>query len=460
MLFQSQVFLLGFLPAVLTVWYGLARLRLPLSREWGLVALSVVFYGWWDIRFVPLLLGQTVISWGVAEAYIRTGRTAGWLIWAGIALNLLVLGFFKYAVFFAENAAALAGWQAEPFSIVLPIGISFFTFEIISYFADLRWHGAPRYPLRRFLMFVSLFPRLIAGPIVRHHEIIPQFDLDPLREGWARRFSVGASLFTIGLLKKVFLADKLAPIADRVFDAAPQGAPEFGAAWTGALAFTFQLFLDFSAYSEMALGIGLMLGLSLPENFNAPYAAVDLRDFWRRWHMTLSRFLRDYVYIPLGGSRHGAAVFVFATLFTMGLCGLWHGAGWTFVAWGFLHGVGLIVCRAWSERGIPLPFAVSWAITMLFVIAGWVLFRAPDFHTAGVMLWAMAGGNGFGGSIGDVWLLVAAAAFSTFGPTSYDLVVRRMPPSPALGAATALLALVVLLEVGKGQPQSFIYFQF
>ncbi len=460
MLFQSQAFLLGFFPAVLLVWYGLARLNVPVCREWGLVALSITFYGWWDIRFVPLLVCQTVISWVIAEMYIRSGRTAGWLIWAGITLNLLILGFFKYAVFFAENVAALGGWQLGPFSIVLPIGISFFTFEIISYLADLRWHGAPRYPLRRFLLFVSLFPRLIAGPIVRHHEIIPQFDLDPLREGLARRFSVGAGLFTIGLVKKVFLADQLAPIADRIFEAATKGTPQFGEAWTGALAFTFQLFLDFSAYSEMALGIGLMLGLALPENFNAPYAAVDLRDFWRRWHMTLSRFLRDYVYIPLGGSRNGPFVFVFATIYTMGLCGLWHGAGWTFVAWGLMHGVGLLICRAWSERGVPLPFALSWAITMLFVIAGWVLFRAPDFQTAWVMLSAMVGGNGFGGGARDLWLLAAAAAVSTFGPTSYDLVVRRMPASPALGAVTALLALIVLLEVGKGQPQSFIYFQF
>jgi alginate O-acetyltransferase complex protein AlgI len=309
-------------------------------------------------------------------------------------------------------------------------------------------------------LFVSLFPRLIAGPIVRHHEIIPQFDLDPLRAGLARRFSVGAGLFTVGLVKKVFLADKLAPVADQAFQAAGQSAPEFGLAWTGALAFTFQLFLDFSAYSEMALGIGLMLGLALPENFNAPYAAVDLRDFWRRWHMTLSRFLRDYVYIPLGGSRHGARVFIFATLFTMGLCGLWHGAGWTFVVWGLMHGVGLLICRAWSERGIPLPYVVSWAITMLFVVAGWVLFRAPDFQTAWAMLWAMGGLNGFGGTLAQFWLIAIAAAVSTFGPTSYEVVVRRMPASPALGAASAVLALLVLLEVGKGQPQSFIYFQF
>lgn len=460
MLFQSQVFLIAFLPTVLLAWYGLARFGARVPREWALVGLSLVFYGWWDVRFVPLLVGQTVISWIIAMIYIQTGRRAGWLIWLAITANLCVLGFFKYAGFLAENLAALAGMTAPPMTILLPIGISFFTFEIISYLADLRWHGAPSYPLRRFILFVSLFPRLIAGPIVRHHEIIPQFDLDPLRSGVSERFAKGAALLALGLVKKVFLADNLAPIADRAFEAGTSGVADFGTAWTGALAFTFQLFLDFSAYSEMALGIALMLGLALPENFRAPYAAIDLRDFWRRWHMTLSRFLRDYVYIPLGGSRHGPVVFVTATMVTMGLCGLWHGAGWTFIVWGLMHGAGLLVCRAWSERGPPLPDALSWAITFLFVIVGWVLFRAPDFTTASNMLAAMSGAGGFGGTLGAPILLALAAAFSTFGPTSYEIVVRRMPPSPLLGGLTAVSAIVVVLEVGKDQPQSFIYFQF
>ncbi len=460
MLFQSQVFLIFFLPAVIALWYALARVAPVFIRDWALVGLSMVFYGWWDVRFVPLLLGQTVISWVIAEIYIRTGRKAGWLIWLAIAANLSVLGFFKYAIFVAETIAVAGGFDRPEMTILLPIGISFFTFEIISYLADLRWHGAPKYPLRRFILFVSLFPRLIAGPIVRHHEIIPQFDLDPWREGVGRRFAQGAALFTIGLVKKVFVADKLAPFSDRAFEAAQSGAVDLGTAWTGALAFTFQLFLDFSAYSEMALGIGLMLGLTLPENFRAPYTAVDLRDFWRRWHMTLSRYLRDYVYIPLGGSRSGTGVFIFATLFTMGLCGLWHGAGWTFVAWGLLHGVGLLVCRAWSERCIALPYAASWAITMLFVVAGWVLFRSPDFATAWTMLAGMAGAGGLSGTLAAPGLLLVAAAISTFGPTSHEVVTQRMPPSPVLGGATALIAAYVLLEVGRGQAQSFIYFQF
>ncbi|MEW5963686.1 MAG: MBOAT family O-acyltransferase [Pseudomonadota bacterium] len=458
MLFQSQVFLLAFLPLTLAGWYLLGRYAA--AREWVLVALSLCFYGWWDPRFLPLLLGQAGVSWLIAVTYLGTGRRHRWLLVAGMVANLMVLGFFKYWAFLAGNLASLAGFHLPEWSILLPIGISFFTFEIISYLVDLGWHGAPRYPLRRFLLFVAFFPRLIAGPIVRHHEILPQFDLDPLREGLAERLGKGATLLVIGLAKKVLLADKLAPVADAAFADAAGGATTFAAAWSGALAFTFQLFLDFSAYSEMAIGIALMLGLQLPQNFNAPYAAADLRDFWRRWHMSLSRYLRDYVYIPLGGSRSGAATYLLATIVTMGLCGLWHGAGWTFVVWGLLHGAGLIVCRAWQGLDMPLPLPAAWTITMGLVVAGWVLFRADSFATAAVMLHAMAGLDGLGGKLSGAALIAVAAVVSIFGPTSYEVVSRRLPPHPALAAAAALVAAIVVLEVGKGQPQSFIYFQF
>jgi len=460
MLFQSQVFILVFLPVVLAVWYGMAHAGLKASREWALIALSMVFYGWWDVRFVPLLLGQTIVSWIIAEIYLRTGRKAKWLLWIAIVGNLSVLGFFKYYTFAAENIVAATGLPIPQMTILLPIAISFFTFEIISYLADVGWKDAPRYPLRRFIVFVTLFPRLIAGPIVRHHEIIPQLDLDPLREGVAERMSRGVTLFVIGLAKKVYIADKLAPVADQAFTAGATGVPDGGVAWTGALAFTFQLFFDFSAYSDMAIGIALMLGLLLPQNFNAPYMAVDLRDFWRRWHMTLSRYLRDYVYIPLGGSREGPWRFAIATMFTMGLCGLWHGAGWTFVVWGLMHGVGLLVCRAWSERGPPMPTAVSWAITFTFVMIGWVLFRAPDFATATNMLAGMAGAGGFASGLDKPLLIAAAAAISLIGPTSWTVAMERLKPNRAIAVVVAIVAFAVVLEVGKGQPQSFIYFQF
>ena len=458
MLFQTQGFLLAFLPVTLAAWYACAQRAA--RREWALIACSLFFYAWWDARFVVLLLAQTLVSWGLAEIYLRGGRRSRWPLVLGIAANLAVLVFFKYWTFLAENLVAATSLALPAPTIVLPIGISFFTFEIMSYLADVGWRDAPHYPLRRFSLFVMLFPRLIAGPIVRHHEIIPQFELNPLRDGLGQRLSIGAMLLIAGLVKKVFLADALAPFADSAFASVATTAPPFQTAWIGALAFTFQLFLDFSAYSEMAIGIALMLGFTLPQNFDAPYTATSIRDFWRRWHMTLSRYLRDYVYIPLGGSREGVGRYIWATLFTMGLCGLWHGAGWTFLAWGLLHGAALLVCHAWQARGFTLPSPVAWALTFLFVVIGWVLFRAPNFGVAAAMLQGMAGLNGLGGSLEGAPLIALAAAVSMIGPTTYKAMTTMLRPRPVFAVLAASLAVIVLLEVGAGQPQTFIYFQF
>jgi D-alanyl-lipoteichoic acid acyltransferase DltB (MBOAT superfamily) len=257
----------------------------------------------------------------------------------------------------------------------------------------------------------------------------------------------------------VLLADQLAPVVDAAFVPAA-AAVSFGQAWTGAAGFTFQLFLDFSAYSEMAIGLALMFGLWLPENFQTPYRAADLRDFWRRWHITLSRFLRDYIYVPLGGSRHGFARYVLATMITMTLCGLWHGAGWTFVAWGAMHGVGLVVCAAYRTIGPPLPAPIGWALTMLFVIAGWVMFRSPDFGTAWTMLVAMAGLNGFDGRLASAGLIATAAAVSLLVPSSHDLANCWIRPYPPIGIALAGCFAYLVLRVSREQPVTFIYFQF
>jgi D-alanyl-lipoteichoic acid acyltransferase DltB (MBOAT superfamily) len=454
MLFQSQVFILLFLPAVLAAYY--AASERPLVRELVLILASLLFYAWWDARFVPLLVGQTVATWLIAEVYLRFPSRA-WIV-LGIAANLAVLGFFKYLAFAAGAVVGVLGMPVQGWDIILPLGISFYTFELISYLVDLGRGDGPHYPLRKFCLFIFLFPHLVAGPIIRHNEIIPQFNLSPLRAGLGMRFAHGIAFFVVGCVKKVFLADKLAAVADSIF--ANTHNPPLGDAWLGALAFTFQLFLDFSAYSEMAIGLGLMLGFRFPDNFNAPYQATSIREFWRRWHMTLSRFLRDYLYIPLGGSRHGSATYVKATLITMGLCGLWHGAGLTFVVWGLLHGVALIVCRFWELSGRRLATPLAWALTMLFVIAGWVLFRAPDFATAGEMLAGMAGANGIGGEATWPALLAAAAAVSVVGPTTKEFVEDWLRPLPAYGIAFGLAAMLVVLEVGHGQPKSFIYFQF
>ncbi len=454
LLFQSQIFVLVFLPIAIGGFFLAAR-HIAL-REWLLIGASAVFYGWWDARFLPLLFGQTVLSWLVARI---AGRQSRWLVPLAIAANLGVLSLFKYADFLVESTEALMGMSLPRSGLILPIGISFYTFQIISYLVDLRNGQAPVYGLRRFVLYVTFFPQLVAGPIVRHNEIMPQFDLDPWREGLAERLGRGGTLFVIGFCKKVFIADQLAPVADAAFASAVGGAPALGTAWSGSLAFAFQLFFDFSAYSDMAIGLGLMMGLRLPDNFNVPYRARNIQEFWRRWHMTLARFLRDYVYIPLGGSRAGRARYVAAAMITMGLCGLWHGAGWTFVAWGLMHGVGLVVCRAWGMLEIKLPHLVSWTMTMLFVLVGWVLFRSVDFVSALHMLEGMAGLGRL--DAGEGWRLIAIAALvSIIGPASVTFALERLRPSPAYAVLAAMLLVTGLLEVGESQPVNFIYFQF
>ena len=458
MLFHSQGFILIFLPLVLAVYYATARR--PVAREWVLLAASLVFYSWWDVRFLPILLGQSTATWGAVVLYRRSGR-AGWL-WAGVAVNFASLIAFKYTAFLAGTLSALIGVKAPPISIVLPIGISFFTFQLAGSVVDVARGDDHVYPWRRVTLFVSLFPHLIAGPIVRHHQIMPQLDADPLRPGLPERLSKGLAFFVIGCAKKVILADPMTHFVDPVFAAAATSAPSLADAWLGALGFSFQLFLDFSAYSEMAIGLGLMLGVRFPDNFDMPYRATDLAAFWRRWHITLSQFIRDYLYIPLGGSRHGWATYVKATLVSMGLCGLWHGAGWTFVAWGLMHAIGLVACRVWQKNAPPLPASLGWGLTALFVLASWVLFRSPDFATAAHVLAGLAGqGSGLAPTMTVRPILAAALVASVLLPSTQRLVEGGwLRPVRYQAVVLALLLVVCILVVGQGQPTAFIYFQF
>src|SRR2546429_1161576 len=405
MLFQSQFYVLAFLPIIVALYYTVAGSAA--ARQWVLITASLFFYGWWDPRFIILVVSQITATWLLARAYERTGARA-WLI-AGVVLNLASLGTFRYLVFLLTSLDTTSGFVSPREHLILPIGISFFSFQLISYLVDRMRGNAPLYPFRPFALFALVFPHVIAGPIVRHNELVPQFGENPLREGMWARIGAGLVIFTVGFGKKVLLADRLAPTVDQLFTQGAQRVLDFGEAWTAALAFSFQLFLDFSAYTEMAIGSALLFGLLLPENFRRPYLATDLRDFWRRWHISLSNFLRDYLYIPLGGSRHGAARYVLATLITMGLCGLWHGAGWTYVAWGLWHGIGLIVCRGWQQFARPLPALAGWAITMLFVLAGWMVFRASGFVSAGSILGSLVGLNGFGGVLAEAKLIAVAA---------------------------------------------------
>jgi D-alanyl-lipoteichoic acid acyltransferase DltB (MBOAT superfamily) len=478
-LFHSQIFVVGFLPIVLVLYYALARFRA--GRELLLIAASIVFYAWWDIRYVPLLVGLALATWVLARLYLATTATgispplageagpgmtgfnagAKLCLLFGILLNLGALAVFKYADFLGQNLAWLAGRHWTPLHLVLPLGISFFVFQKISYLVDLRRGDRHAYGLIDFSLFVGFFPQLIAGPLVRHNEIIHQFRADPRGPAMWANLSRGAVLFTIGMAKKLALADTLAPNADRLFALAGGAVPNAVEAWAAAASYALQIYFDFSGYTDMAIGLALMFGLTLPANFNAPYRGVSIRDFWRRWHMTLSRFLRDYLYVPLGGNRHGAIRQGINVVATMLLGGLWHGASWTFVAWGGLHGLALAINSAWNRHNLRMPRWLGWALTLLFVIVAWVPFRAPDFSTAWRMFLGMAGAGGFGhAALKDSWVLPLGAAIAMLGPTSRDVALTKLRPSPWLAVpAGAGIAFLIFLAGGRLH-DTFIYFQF
>ncbi len=459
MLFHSQIFILGFLPVVLAAYYALAAHHA--ARQAMLVAASLVFYGWWNVAYVPLLVALTLANWLIVKLFAATLRRG--LLAAGVALNLAVLALFKYADFLGANAAALVGHSWTPLAIVLPLGISFFVFQKISYLIDLRRRDRHVYGLLDFCLFVSFFPQLIAGPLVRHNEIIHQFRNSPRRPDMWDSLSRGTLLFVIGLFKKLAIADTLAPNVDRLFGQAMRGAiPLNGAeAWAASAGYALQIYFDFSGYSDMAIGLALMFGLVLPDNFDAPYAATSIRDFWRRWHMTLSRFLRDYLYVPLGGNRRGPWRQAGNVALTMLLGGLWHGAGWGFVLWGGTHGAALALAGAWARRGWRMWRPLGWALTLTFVVLAWVLFRAPDLATAGRMFAAMAGAHGIGHvTLEDGAMLPLAALLAIVGPTSLRLARARLPLRPWIAVPAALALVYLLLLSGGRVGTAFIYFQF
>lgn len=458
MLFNSQIFLAVFLPICLAGYYLLASSLVV--RQWWLIAASCFFYAFWEPRLLPLLVVSIVVNWFFAIAAARW--FARWLLVGGVALNLAVLAFFKYADFFAGSLAALLSISHDSFNILLPLGISFFTFQQISYLIDLRRGQASPYGFTDYALYVSFFPQLIAGPIVRHHEIIGQYTLSPMRAGLNRRLAYGLVLLSIGLAKKLLFADEAAEIADPIFAAAAGATVASTSAWAGVLAFTVQIYYDFSGYSDMAIGLALMFGLTLPVNFNAPYTATSVRDFWRRWHMTLSTFLRDYLYVPLGGSRHGQVRLISALLVTMLLGGLWHGAAWTFVAWGAVHGLALVVAHGWRGLGWTMPSVVGWALTMLTVMAAWVLFRAPDFATAASMYQSMwpFGDAATVNELDSFVVLYLGAAIAVFGPTSQRFVHEMLKPARWQGGIAGLVLALLVIAAGGIGSEEFIYFQF
>ena len=386
MVFSSWEFVFLYLPIVFGVYFLLNRTRLVSTGKVWLVFASLFFYSYWSINYLPLLLGSIGFNFWVGGSFNRPEllkrlrfSPRGMLIF-GIVCNLALLAYFKYANFLLDNINLLLRTNYHLAAIALPLGISFFTFTQIAYLVDSYGGKAKEYDIINYALFVTFFPHLIAGPILHHEDMMSQF-----KSKWTlairyRNILTGLFIFSVGLFKKAVLADTLAIWANTGFDQST--ASDFFSSWATSLAYSFQLYFDFSGYSDMAVGAGLLFNIWLPHNFNSPYKALSIQDFWRRWLITLSTFLKQYLYIPLGGNRISEARTYFNLFITFLLGGLWHGASWMFIAWGALHGLALVVQRFWSKLNRPLPAPIAWLVTFAFVNVTWVFFRATRWEDA------------------------------------------------------------------------------
>ncbi len=425
MLFHTPLFILGFLPVCLAGFFVVGRFA---GGDWALrwiIAASLFFYGWWRPEHLPLLLGSVLVNYAIACRSRRSAHPTRWMA-AGVTLNLLLLGWFKYADFLLRIAVP----RSPPLGITLPLAISFFTFQQIMFLVDTARAG-PRQPEPRLLpyaAFVTFFPHLIAGPIVRPAEIIPQLTGTGFARPNAGNISNGLVLFLLGLGKKLVLADLFGGFADTGFDAVTHGTVlTFFEAWYAVLSYALQIYFDFSGYCDMATGLALILNVRFPLNFDSPYQSSDIATFWRRWHITLGAFLRDYLYIPLGGSRAGQVRRVVNLMATMLLAGLWHGAAWNFVVWGGLHGAFLVIHTQYRRWLPPMPAIPGQALTLLAVVLAWVPFRAASLFDTISMLRGLSGLNG----VALPRMIVAA-----FPPLAF--VAQPVAVMPSLGDARTL----------------------
>lgn len=493
MLFNSYEFIFAFLPVVFIGFVLLARTRSPALVQYWLVACSLFFYGWWNYKYLALIIGSVVCNYAAGR---WIGRHEGYsrkaVLVLGLCFNLGLLGFFKYADFFIETSNYLLAQNFNLLNIILPLAISFFTFQQIAYLVDRYQDHKGERPInfREYTLFVVFFPQLIAGPIVHHSHVLPQFRLPEFGRFRLDNLSIGLTIFFFGLFKKVVIADQFGAWASPAFELV-DGGDDIGTrdAWYGALCYTFQLYFDFSGYSDMAIGLARLFGVVLPANFFSPYKADSIIEFWRRWHMTLSQFLRDYLYIPLGGSRKGKSRRYANLMITMLIGGLWHGAGWTFVFWGGLHGLYLCANHGWralhTKHGFRLPCVLSKplsvGVTFLAVLIAWVFFRAETFSGAVAMLQSMFSFAAMGISDKELypsapsvrnWIL-CACAIVWFTPNVLQIFAQIKPvvdtlPSyngrvrwaPNIFWFLVLMVVMVVSIQSLSNISEFLYFQF
>lgn len=465
MLFNSFEFIFLFLPITFFIYFGLLSKRLIIGAKAFLVFASLFFYSWWNIIYLPLILGSMLFNYVIGSSFTSrenhqkiSNKT---LLIFGIIANLALLGYFKYYDFFIENINHIMNVPLPLSHLVLPLGISFFTFTQIAYIVDSYRGETKEYDLLNYGLFVTFFPHLLAGPILHHKEMMPQFDS---RWNWLKRYkniSAGIFLFSIGFFKKVVIADTFAIWANSGFDTLE--SLSVIEAWSTSLSYTFQLYFDFSGYTDMALGAALLFNIKLPINFDSPYKATNIQDFWRKWHITLSRFLKDYIYIPLGGNRTDELKTYNNLLITFLIGGLWHGAGWTFIFWGFLHGCALIIHRVWTKFNYRLHPFIAWFITFNFINITWIFFRAHEWKDALKVLNGMFGLTTIGTiNILQFWYILSGFILVIVFKNSIE-IVRRNTSNNSLYIALGLL-IFALLQLNNliisGDSSEFLYFNF
>lgn len=487
MLFNSYEFIFAFLPITFFIYFYLNHKRLTEASKGFLVVSSLFFYGWWNPVYLPLILVSMVFNYVIGTSLTKDEEhkkvSKKQLLTVGIVGNIGLLGYFKYSDFFIENFNLAFGSGIPLLHLALPLAISFFTFQQIAYLVDSYKQETKEYDFLNYAVFVTFFPQLIAGPIVHHKEMMPQFANVRNKVKNYRNIALGLFIFSMGLFKKVVIADTFATWATAGFDTAT--TLHLYEAWATSLSYTFQLYFDFSGYTDMAIGAALLFNIRLPINFNSPYKATDIQDFWRRWHITLSRFLKDYVYIPLGGNRKGNFRTYNNLMATFIIGGIWHGAGWTFVFWGFLHGLALVIHRAWSSLGFKLWTWLAWLITFNFVNIAWVFFRAKEWDDAIKVLSGMIGLGGitlpnvlsnklaflsqygieFGGFIANinsdmftpVWLMVGFILILVFRNSMEKMKYFKIN---CINSILNILLLSVALGLYLGSYSEFLYFNF
>ncbi|WP_107811311.1 MBOAT family O-acyltransferase [Campylobacter concisus] len=458
MLFNSYVFIFVFLPLVFFVYFFLNKKRLSNLAKAFLVSASLFFYAYWSVYYLPILLGSIIFNFFISK-FLAKHQSKAILIF-GIVCNLALLGYFKYADFLISNLNAIANTNLSLLHIALPLALSFVTFQQIAYLVDSYNKQTKENSFLNYCLFITFFPQLIAGPIVHHKEMMPQFaNKFNLIKNY-KFIALGLFVFSIGLFKKSVVADTFSIFANAGFDM--EGNLTFLQAWATSLSYTFQLYFDFSGYCDMAIGLALLFNIRLPINFNSPYKALNIQDFWHRWHITLSRFLRDYIYIPLGGNRGGQSR-TYLNLFLVFLIGgLWHGAAWTFVVWGALHGVAIVIHRCWQKLNFKLNKIIAWIITFNFVNFTWIFFRAKSFEDAMKVIRGMFFGE-FKIDVNYLEILFIVLAFLVvllFKNSMQIAFDKKFKFTIWQIFATSFFLFISILAIRLNNASEFLYFRF